>query len=152
MKRNIISAIIGILIGLAVAIFQVMHWPVTVFGADLVDCTAYHRGTIGSHGDVMQTGYCAARPEDYGKNIFAYRAIKTESGYEMGELLYIMEIRDTGFGTDTKTGKSKIFKGRTAGSIEVGSQIDIYRPNLEECKEVMQETGGKVFVEIIEPK
>lgn len=147
MKLKIVLAALA---GAAAIAIQMAN-PVTVYADPvLVDVTGYCEGTIGSHGDRMRRGICAGRPEDYGKACLVYEAVPGEAGYEIGDLLYYLEILDTGYGRSTGTGKSKVLDGKPIGTIEGGQQIDIYRPSLEECVEVMEATKGKAFVQILE--
>lgn len=116
----------------------------------LMETTAYYTGTHGSHGDKMREGYCAGDPELYGASVAIYEAIPTESGYELGDFIGYFEMRDTGYGYSTGTGKSEVRSDkRYAGTIESGLHLDIYRDNLDRCRAWMKRTQGKVFAVIV---
>lgn len=59
-----------------------------------------------------------------------------------GDFLGYWECLDTGFGGDADEDG--------VGSIEDGRVIDMYFPTLEECKNWMKLTGGKVYVQLID--
>ena len=116
----------------------------------LMETTAYYQGTIGSHGDRMREGYCAGDPELYGASVAIYEAIPTENGYSMGDFIGYFEMRDTGYGYSTGTGKSEVRSDKKyAGTIESGLHLDIYRDNLDRCWQWMHKTKGKVFAVIV---
>ena len=120
----------------------------------LMETTGYCHGKIGSHGDRMKEGMCAASPEMYGDVVMVYEAIAQEDGsYSVGEYLDTLEIRDTGYGYSTGQGKSRVRSDKKyQGTIEKGIHIDVYYPDKAGCKEWMQRTGGKVFAVVIEGK
>lgn len=120
----------------------------------LMHTTGYCEGTHGSHGDKMREGYCAASPEDYGSAVIIYEAILQEDGtYEIGNYIDTLEIRDTGYGFSTGTGKSAVRSDKKhAGTIESGLHIDVYRDNLSRCWAWMKRTKGMIFVEIVPAK
>ena len=119
----------------------------------LVETTGYHRGKVGSHGDLMKKGYCAFAPEQYGTVLMLYEAIPTDSGYCMGDFITMLEVKDTGFGRETGEGKSKIRPDKKSkGTIEVGKSVDVFYPTLSECKEWMQQTNGMCFIQIVPGK
>lgn len=144
--ENLISALIGTVIALLIILFNYEQ----IFAAEdpvkLVKVTGYCCGTHGSHGDRLEVGHCAYRPEDYGGVLAIYEAHNNDDEYEIGEFIKYLEIKDCGYGTPTGEGESKIVKGKSIGTIEAGKQIDVYFPTLEECKEFMKETQGFVFV------
>ena len=83
----------------------------------------------------------AGRKEDIGKTALIY-----DMNYR---LIGIYEFRDIGYGQATGRGKSNVLKGRTVGTIENGSCVDIYFGSLLECKAFGRQ---KVFIQIIDAK
>lgn len=120
----------------------------------LMHTTGYCEGTHGSHGDRMREGFCAAAPELYGSAAIIYEAILQDDGtYKIGDYLDTLEIRDTGYGFSTGTGKSTVRADKKhAGTIESGLHIDVYRDNLSRCWQWMKKTKGMIFVEIVPAK
>ena len=119
----------------------------------LASTTGYCEGVRGSHGDRMRKGYVAFTPESYGCAMEIYKAIPTESGYELGEYLGLYEIKDCGYGRSTGQGKSRVRSDKkNQGTIEAGLSVDRYAPTLQECREWMKATNGMVFIRIIEAK
>lgn len=110
-----------------------------------VEATAYydHHGQgYGADGRKLVSGLTVAgRIEDLGKTCLVYD--------ESYHLLYILEYRDTGYGQSSGRGRSRILKGRTEGTIENGSCIDIYFDTEAEC-----EAWGrkKVYIQIVDAK
>lgn len=120
----------------------------------LMETTGYCHGTHGSHGDKMKEGYCAASPEMYGDVVMLYEAIPQKDGtFRIGEYLDTLEIKDTGYGYSTGQGESTVRTDkRYEGTIEGGIHIDVYKENLQGCREWMKRTNGKVFAVVIEGK
>lgn len=120
----------------------------------LMETTGYYHGTHGSHGDRMREGYAACAPELYGDAVMVYEAVKQEDGtYRIGEYLNTFEIRDTGYGYSTGEGQSRVRADKTsAGTIESGIHLDIYRYTYQRCREWMKLTNGKVFAVIVPAK
>ena len=67
----------------------------------------------------------AGRPQDLGKTAILY-----DMDYR---LIGIFEFRDTGYGQPTGYGRSSIIKGRSIGTIENGSCVDIYMSTKSKC-------------------
>lgn len=103
--------------------------------------TAYCHGEITASGTPVRRGICAVKREWMGKTAIVYTCGR-DGG--IGELLGIYECLDTGFGGDAD--------GDGIGSIEEGKVIDIYFPTLEECRGWMEQTGGKVYVQLVDAK
>ena len=101
--------------------------------------TAYHYGTITASGTPVRKGICAVKREWMGLTAVVYEC--KEDGSQ-GELLGFWECLDTGFGGDAD--------GDGIGSIESGKVIDMYFPTPEECQAWMEQTGGKVYVQLID--
>ena len=110
----------------------------TVKAADIEEpfkmyTTAYCQGTTTYTGVPVRAGICAVKKE------WIY---KCEPDGSLGEFLGYWECLDTGFGGDADEDG--------VGSIEDGRVIDMYFPTLEECKNWMKLTGGKVYVQLID--
>lgn len=101
--------------------------------------TAYHYGEITASGVPVRKGICAVKREWMGLTAVVYECREDGS---RGELLGYWECLDTGFGGDAD--------GDGVGSIEAGKVIDMYFPTLEECQEWMEQTGGKVYVQLVD--
>jgi hypothetical protein len=122
------------------------------YNPQLIATTGYCEGKTGSHGDLMRKGYCASCPDLYGSAVMVYEAIPAENGYEMGDYLTTLEIRDCGYGKSTGEGESQVRTGKTAGTIESGLSLDVYYPTFNECLEWMKTTQGMIFIQIIPAK
>jgi len=119
----------------------------------LTATTGYYQGSHGSHGDKMRTGFVAYTPESYGYCMMIYKAEETENGYELGDYIGMYEIRDTGYGKSTGTGKSAVRSDKKSrGTIEAGLSVDAYHPTLAECREWMKETNGMIFIQLVPGK
>lgn len=101
--------------------------------------TAYHHGEITASGVPVRRGICAVKREWMGLTAIVYEYKPDGS---MGDMIGIWECLDTGFGGDAD--------GDGVGSIESGKVIDMYFPTLEECQEWMEQTGGKVYVQLVD--
>lgn len=101
--------------------------------------TAYHYGEITASGVPVRRGICAVKREWMGLTAVVYAYNPDGS---IGDLLGYWECLDTGFGGDAD--------GDGVGSIEAGKVIDMYFPTLEECRDWMKLTGGKVYVQLVD--
>lgn len=101
--------------------------------------TAYHHGEITASGVPVRRGICAVKREWMGLTAVVYAC---NPDGRIGDLLGYWECLDTGFGGDAD--------GDGVGSIEAGKVIDMYFPTLEECQEWMEQTGGKVYVQLVD--
>lgn len=101
--------------------------------------TAYHHGEITASGVPVRRGICAVKREWMGLTAIVYAYNPDGS---IGDLLGYWECLDTGFGGDAD--------GDGVGSIEAGKVIDMYFPTLEECRDWMKLTGGKVYVQLVD--
>ncbi len=101
--------------------------------------TAYHHGEITASGVPVRRGICAVKREWMGLTAIVYEYKPDGS---MGDMIGIWECLDTGFGGDAD--------GDGVGSIEAGKVIDMYFPTLEECRDWMKQTGGKVYVQLVD--
>lgn len=119
----------------------------------LTATTGYCMGTHGSHGDKMRTGYVAYTPESYGYAMMIYEAVETDDGYELGDFIGLYEIKDTGYGKATGTGKSAVRTDKKSrGTIEAGLSVDAYQPTLAECRQWMKQTKGMIFIQLVPAK
>lgn len=119
----------------------------------LAATTGYCQGSHGSHGDKMKVGYVAYTPESYGYCMEIYKAVETDEGYKLGDFIGLYEVKDTGYGRSTGSGKSAVRADKNSrGTIEAGLSVDAYHPTLAECKEWMKETNGMIFIQLIPAK
>lgn len=103
--------------------------------------TAYCVSGTTASGAQTRRGICAGRKEDIGKSAIVYYV--NEDG-SIGDFCGYWEILDTGVGGDSD--------GDGIGAIEAGYVLDMYFPTLEECKQWMRDTGGRIYVQIIDAK
>ena len=96
--------------------------------------TAYCIGTTTATGTQVREGVAAVDREHIGWVAVVYE----DNDGEPGKLIGLYNCEDTGKGGDAD--------GDGIGSIEAGQCIDIYRRNLDRCKEWMKDTGGKCWV------
>lgn len=102
--------------------------------------TAYCCGTTTASGTPVREGVAAVDRKHMGLTAYLY---EDQNGHP-GELIGIYECEDTGKGGDKD--------GDGIGSIEAGHCIDIYKPDLESCKDHMRRTSGKCWVVYIDKK
>lgn len=133
--------------------FLLFAIPTTAHGAEpmLVNTTAYTEGTVCSHGDRARQGIVAGKPEWYGQACVVYEAVPSEGGYQIGDVIGIYEVLDTGYGKSTKDGiPSKVRADKQSqGTIEVGRCIDKYSESYADAKDWMETTGGICYIQII---
>lgn len=96
-----------------------------------VHITCYINEGITASGEHTRLGICAMKPEWIGKTAIVY--LRDEDG-AIGDFYGIYEVLDTG-GT----------KGLNNGTV-----IDLWEPSLDIAKEVMKETNGLGYVQIID--
>lgn len=135
MVKRVISClfVIGILLFVALSAKADEGEPFKMY------TTAYHHGEITASGVPVRRGICAVKREWMGLTAIVYEYKPDGS---MGDMIGIWECLDTGFGGDAD--------GDGVGSIEAGKVIDMYFPTLEECQEWMEQTGGKVYVQLVD--
>lgn len=102
--------------------------------------TAYCYGTTTATGTTAREGIAAVDRKHIGMVAVVYQDIDGE----IGPLIGYFDCEDTGKGGDSD--------GDGIGSIEEGKCIDIYKYDLERCKEYMRLTGGKCWVQYIKAK
>ena len=103
--------------------------------------TAYCMGEVTASGAKARYGIAAAMREWMGLTAIVYS--RDDDG-SLGVVLGHFEILDTGKGGD------KFNTGM--GAIERGEVIDIYFPALDGCREWMELTGGKVWIQLVDAK
>lgn len=129
MRRRIVSVLITIAAALT---FCLRAKAVTQPELIPMHATAYCLDGVTASGEPVRKGICASgRKELFGKTIILYQRLPDGS---IGRGLGIYEVKDTGCKPNV---------------------IDIWRPNLDECQDVMDavyEDGckGKIFVQVIE--
>lgn len=135
MVKRVISClfVIGILLFVALSAKADEGEPFKMY------TTAYHHGEITASGVPVRRGICAVKREWMGLTAIVYEYKPDGS---MGDMIGIWECLDTGFGGDAD--------GDGVGSIESGKVIDMYFPTLEECRDWMKQTGGKVYVQLVD--
>lgn len=96
----------------------------------------------GANGQPLVEGLTIAGRKDWiGKTAALYT--------EDMELIGYYEFRDTGYGQPTGAGQSKLLSGKTIGTIENGTCIDIYFTSYEKCKAWGRKT---VYMQLIEAR
>ena len=106
-------------------------------GPKLMYTTAYCSGTTTATGTQVREGVAAVDRKHMGMTAIVYE----DNNGMPGELIGIYSCEDTGKGGDKD--------GDGIGSIEAGQCIDIYRNDLEGCKEHMRRTGGRCWVQYV---
>lgn len=86
----------------------------------------------------------AGKVEWLGKScyLFAYNEDGT-----VGECLGYYEFHDTGYGQESGEGESKILSGKTVGTIENGTCIDVFMNTKDECVDYGRKNVFILFVE-----
>lgn len=130
-----------------ILIMALLIWPLSADAKEpelkLMHVTAYTGGTVTASGMKPREGLCATDNEHFSDGWCAviYRAIPNDKGgYDVGEMLWILECED---------------KGPKDSGVSKGKVIDVYRDNLERCQDVMDtvyENGakGRVYVQFIQ--
>ena len=98
-----------------------------------VHITCYIDEGITASGEHTRQGICAMKREWIGQTAIVY--LRKEDG-SIGDVYGIYEIEDCG-GTD---------------GLKNGTVIDLWQPSLEIAKEVMAETNGLGYVQIVDAK
>lgn len=139
---NFLSVMTSVIIAAAL---QVLPPPVKEPEPELikVSATAYYDifgYGYGADGSPLVEGLTlAGKSEWLGKSAVLYDSDMNYIG--------IYEFRDVGFGQETGYGQSKLLNGKTIGTIEAGTCIDIYFKTYEACKEWGRR---QVYIQIIE--
>lgn len=111
-----------------------------------IRCTCYCDSGVTSSGAETREGIIASKKEWQGYCACLYSIAEDGS---IGEFIGFYEILDTGYGRETGIGESKIFKGRTLGTIESGETIDVYMPTLHQAEEWIDTYGDYVYLFIV---
>ena len=98
-----------------------------------VTCYTYPEGSITASGCEVREGIIAAKKEWMDALVVLYDTDMNFIGY--------FEVRDTGFGIDKD--------GDGIGSIQEGTSIDVFRSNLERCREWVERYGDYCYVQVI---
>ena len=84
----------------------------------------------------------AGKREWLGKSCYLYTV---NADGTLGECMGYYEFHDTGYGQESGEGTSNILKGKTLGTIEQGSCIDIYMDTYNECVEYGRQDVAILF-------
>lgn len=105
-------------------------------------------GTTAS-GHEARYGVIAAAPKYLPTKDYSYVAYiyQIDDDGDVGELIDVFDVYDTGYGFETGIGKSKILKNKTKGSIELGETIDIYLEE-EDIRNWQKIYGDYVYMKI----
>ena len=111
----------------------------------LIDATAYYDSYGHGYGadgrKLVEDLTIAGRVQDLGKTAILY-----DMDYR---LIGIYEFRDTGYGQATGYGNSQILKGKSVGTIENGTCVDIYMGTKSKCQQFGRQ---KVYIQIVDAK
>lgn len=111
----------------------------------LIDATAYYDSYGHGYGadgrKLVEDLTIAGRVQDLGKTAILY-----DMDYR---LIGIYEFRDTGYGQATGYGNSQILKGKSVGTIENGTCVDIYMGTKNKCQQFGRQ---KVYIQIVDAK
>lgn len=114
--------------------------------AKLVTSTAYWNeyGRKSASGRPLISGHTlAGKVEWLGKTVELYQCNKDGS---IGSMLGTYTFDDTGYGKETGVGSSAILEGKSVGTIENGSHVDVYFETYEEC---MQYGSRNVYIRFV---
>ena len=98
-----------------------------------VTCYTYPEGSITASGCEVREGIVAAKKDWMDALVVLYDMDMNFIGY--------FEVKDTGFGIDKN--------GDGIGSIQEGTSIDVFRDDLDRCKEWIEKYGDYCYVQII---
>ena len=98
-----------------------------------VTCYTYPAGSITASGSEVREGIVAGKRDWMNALVVIY-------DMDM-ELIGYFEVKDTGFGIDKD--------GDGIGSIQAGTSIDVFRDNMDRCKEWVNTYGDYCYVQII---
>lgn len=135
MRKRILSVLLVLVMLLLVLLYNL---PVEAAeSSDLkrmrVTCYTYPPGSITASGCEVREGIIAAKKEWLDALVVLYDMDMNFIGY--------FEVKDTGFGIDKD--------GDGIGSIQEGTSIDVFRSNLERCREWTGRYGDYCYVQII---
>lgn len=98
-----------------------------------VTCYTYPEGSITASGYEVREGIVAAKKDWMDALVVLYDMDMNFIGY--------FEVKDTGFGIDKD--------GDGIGSIQEGTSIDVFRDDLDRCREWVKTYGDYCYVQII---
>lgn len=127
MKRIVITVLMCLLIVQNVQAEELQKMKLTCY------CPESCPGEITASGARVREGIVASNREHLGDCAMIY--------LEDGTFLGYYECLDTGKGKIQPNGK---------GAIEMGYVLDMWRPDLDSCTEMMKLTGGNILVKFIE--
>lgn len=135
MRKRILSVLLVLVMLLLVLLYSL---PVEAAeSSDLklmrVTCYTYPPGSITASGSEVREGIVAAKKEWMGALVILYDTDMNFIGY--------FEVLDTGFGIDKD--------GDGVGSIQDGTSLDVFRSNLERCREWTERYGDFCYAKII---
>lgn len=135
MKKRIISVLLVLLMLLLLILWNLPaeaseKYPVRKMR---VTCYTYPEGSITASGSEVREGIIAAKREWMNALVVLYDMDMNFIGY--------FEVKDTGFGIDKD--------GDGIGSIQEGTSIDVFRRNLERCREWVERYGDYCYVQVI---
>jgi hypothetical protein len=135
MRKRIISVLLVLLMLLMLILYSLPaeaseKYPVRKMR---VTVYTYPEGSITASGCEVREGIVAAKKEWMNALVVLYDMDMNFIGY--------FEVKDTGFGID--------WDGDGIGSIQEGTSIDVFRDDLDRCKEWIEKYGDYCYVQII---
>lgn len=135
MKKRIISVLLVLLMLFLLILYSLPaeaseKYPVRKMR---VTCYTYPEGSITASGCEVREGIVAAKKDWMDALVVLYDMDMNFIGY--------FEVKDTGFGIDKN--------GDGIGSIQEGTSIDVFRDDLDRCKEWAKTHGDYCYVQII---
>lgn len=112
-----------------------------------IRCTCYLDTGYTASGQWTREGIMAGKKEWIGC-VAEVNEINEDGS--IGDFIGYYEILDTGYGSATGRGKSKIKKGKSLGTIEAGESVDIWMPTMKDAKSWIREHGDYVYITIYE--
>lgn len=135
MRKRILSVLLVLVMLLLVLLYSLPVEAAEPSDLQLmrVTCYTYPPGSITASGCEVREGIVAGKKEWIGALVILYDADMNFIGY--------FEALDTGFGIDRD--------GNGIGSIQEGTSIDVFRDNMDRCKEWVNAYGDFCYVQII---
>lgn len=135
MKKRIISVLLVLMMLLLLILWNLPaeaseKYPVKKMR---VTCYTYPEGSLTASGCEVREGIVAAKKDWMNALVVLYDMDMNFIGY--------FEVKDTGFGIDKN--------GDGIGSIQEGTSIDVFRENMDRCKEWVNVYGDYCYVQVI---
>ena len=135
MKKRILSVLLVLLMLFLILLYSLPaeaseKYPVRKMR---VTCYTYPEGSITASGYEVREGIVAAKKDWMDALVVLYDMDMNFIGY--------FEVKDTGFGIDKD--------GDGVGSIQEGTSIDVFRDDLDRCREWVKTYGDYCYVQII---